>query len=75
MSVFSIANNECTDVLHRAPDAAIGSSAMWSWATMGGVSSSLVPEAVMAIVCVGVNLATNVIAIYGIDDADEAAPD
>ena len=29
----------------------------------------------MAIVCVGVNLATNVIAIYGIDDADEAAPD
>jgi hypothetical protein len=48
---------------------------MWSWATMGGVSSSLVPEAVMAIVCVGVNLATNVIAIYGIDDADEAAPD
>ncbi len=34
---------------------------------MGGVSSSLVPAAVMAIVCVGVDLAKNVFAIHGFD--------
>ncbi len=32
--------------------------------TMGGDSSSLVPKAVMAIVCVGVDLAKSVFAIY-----------
>jgi hypothetical protein len=39
---------------------------------MGGVSSSLVPEAVMAIVCVGVDLAKNVFAIHGVDDVGKA---
>jgi transposase len=39
---------------------------------MGGVSSSLVPEAVMAIVCVGGDLAKNVFAIHGVDDVGKA---
>ena len=39
---------------------------------MGGVSSSLVPEAVRAIVCVGVDLAKNVFAIHGVDDVGKA---
>ena len=39
---------------------------------MGGVSSSLVPEAVLAIVCVGVDLAKNGFAIHGIDEVGKA---
>ena len=40
--------------------------------TMEGVSSSLVPEAVRAIVCVGVDLAKNGFAIHGVDDVGKA---
>ena len=36
--------------------------------TMDGDSSSLVPKAVRAIVCVGVDLAKNVFAIHCVDD-------
>jgi len=39
---------------------------------MGGIYSSLAPEAVMAIVCVGVDLAKNVFAIHGVDDVSKA---
>ena len=39
---------------------------------MDGVSSSLVPEAVVAIVCGGVDLAKNVFAIHGVDDVGKA---
>ena len=40
--------------------------------TMDGDSSSLVPKAVRAIVCGGVDLAKNVFAIHGVDDVGEA---
>jgi transposase len=40
--------------------------------TMGGAFSSLVPEAVMAMVCVGVDLAKNAFAIHGVDDVGKA---
>ena len=40
--------------------------------TMGGASSSLVPAAVMAIVCVGVDLAKHVFAIHSVDAVGKA---
>ena len=39
---------------------------------MGGIYSSLAPEAVMAIVCVGVDLAKHVFVTQGVDDAGKA---
>ena len=40
--------------------------------TMGGISSSLAPEAVMAIVCAEVDLAKYVFAVHGVDDVGKA---
>ena len=39
---------------------------------MGGISLSLAPEAVMAIVCVRVDLAKHVLAVHGVDDVGKA---
>jgi len=39
---------------------------------MGGVSSSLVTEVVVVIVCVGVKLAKNGFVIHGVDDVGKA---
>lgn len=57
---------------HLAPDAALGSSAKWSWVTMGGCSSSVVPEAVTAIMCFGLDLANTMFAIRNVDDVGKA---
>ena len=47
------------DLPQRAPSAALGGSAKWSCVSMGRAFSSLVPEADMAIVCVGVDFTKN----------------